>query len=522
MRIFGMIVALLLVSATYAQKDDEVVFSGSIQSDVLIPQDDDVIGATTDNDWAKTNTYADMNLRYRNLEAGLRLEYLDHPLPGYESDFKGWGVPHYFVTAKWKRLELTAGSFYEQFGSGLVLRTYEDRPLGIDNALLGGRVVVHPTDGLTLKALSGKQRRYWHHNDGLVSGADAEANIDTWLPALRHHDLRLTIGASWVNKYEPDEDIFADPTHRWNLPNYVNAWDARAALFKGPWNVLMEYAHKTQDPTFDNGYSYDNGSAAMLSASYTQRGLSVLLQARRSENFAFRSRRTMTGLSSTINHLPAFTTDHTYALPALYPYATQLATGEWAWQAEAGYTLKRNTALGGRYGTQLKANFSYVQDLDCKTTYYQDLNVQMTRRLNRDLKLTLFYMNQRYNKTVVEGEGGMIHANIFVADGLYSLSPKTRLRAELQYLTTPDDEGDWAFGLLELSLAPHWMFTACDAWNCGTSKIHYYQGLVTYSTGAHRLQVGYGRVQEGLNCSGGVCRYVPATKGFTIGYNYNF
>ena len=56
--------------------------------------------------------------------------------------------------------------------------------------------------------------------------------------------------------YEKDEEIFADPTHRYNLPKYVNAWDVRANLNKGPWGVLVEYAHKTQDPSFDNGYSY--------------------------------------------------------------------------------------------------------------------------------------------------------------------------------------------------------------------------------------------------------------------------
>ena len=132
------------------------------------------------------------------------------------------------------------------------------------------------------------------------------------------------------------------------------------------------------------------------------------------------------------------------------------------------------------------------------------------------------YMNQRYNKTVIEGERGMVRSNIFIADGLYQIASKTRLRGELQYLATADDEGDWTFGLLELSLAPHWMFTVSDMWNNGDTKIHYYQGLVTFNAGSHRLQAGYGRTRAGYNCSGGVCRYVPATKGFTLSYNYNF
>lgn len=69
--------------------------------------------------------------------------------------------------------------------------------------------------------------------------------------------------------------------------------------------------------------------------------------------------------------------------------------------------------------------------------------------------LNLMYMNQFYNKTIVEGEGGMIHSNIFVADALFNLSPKTRLRTEAQYLTTADDKGDWLFALAEpLTRAP--------------------------------------------------------------------
>ena len=292
--------------------------------------------------------------------------------------------------------------------------------------------------------------------------------------------------------------------------------------------MLVEYAHKTQDPSFDNGYSYHSGQVAMLSTSYSQRGLSLLLQAKRSENMSFRSRRNMLGTGAFINHLPAFTLDHTYALAALYPYATQLATGEWAYQLEAGYNIPRKTVLGGKYGMNVKLNYSYVRAIDSQwlkwgdDTYYQDLNVQLTRRMTRDIKLSLMYMNQRYNKTVIEGEGGMIHSNIFVADALMQLSRHTKLRTELQYLTTRQDQHDWAYALAELSLAPHWMFTISDLWNCGVTDIHYYQGLMTYNTGAHRIQLGYGRTRAGYNCSGGVCRYVPATKGFTLSYNYNF
>ena len=132
------------------------------------------------------------------------------------------------------------------------------------------------------------------------------------------------------------------------------------------------------------------------------------------------------------------------------------------------------------------------------------------------------YMNQFYNKTAIEGEGGMIHSDILVGEANYTFGKKTTLRAEGQYLFSKDDEGDWAFGLLELSCAPHWMFTLSDLYNVGETHLHYYLGSVSFSAKSHRVQLGYGRTRAGYNCSGGVCRYVPASKGFSLSYNYNF
>ncbi|MBR7065481.1 MAG: hypothetical protein IKI36_02130 [Prevotella sp.] len=533
-----------LFVAAQSGQDDKVTVTGSIQSDVLIPQEDEKIGTEKYDEWGLTNSYADVHLMSKNVDAGARVEFMRFPLPGYERDFKGWGLANIYAKMHMDKLEITLGNFYEQFGSGFILRTYEERSLGIDNSLLGARVMAKPLKGVTVKALSGWQRRYWSYNSALVSGGDLELNLDQWSQAMQDHGTYITLGASVVNKHEREDDIFVDATHKLKMPENVNAFDVRARVQQGNVSVLAEYAQKTQDPSFDNRYIYRKGNVAMLSASYSKRGMSLLLQAKRSDNMSFRSRRSMNGTSSFLNHLPAFTMDHTYALAALYPYATRPG-GEWAYQAELGYQFKRKTFLGGKYGTNLKVNFSHVHAIDRNEAtdvpdayntngygsafwkwgdgmYYQDLNVQIDKRLTKDFKVNLMYMNQFYNKTVVEGEGGMIHSNIFVADGKYRINNRLTLRGELQYLTTGEDEGDWAFALLELSVLPHFMFTVSDMYNCGESGIHYYQGLITFNTGSHRLQAGYGRTRAGYNCSGGVCRYVPASKGFTLSYNYNF
>lgn len=522
------------------EQSDKLRLSGSLQSDILFPEIDKTTGASADDGHFLTNTYLDLKATSRYVEAGARVEYLKHPLPGFENDIKGWGLPHFYVKGRYKNAELTLGSFYEQFGSGFIFRTYEERSLGIDNSLQGARLSYRPWDGVAVKILTGRQRRYWNHNDSWLTGGDIEWNIDEWLKGLQKHQTYAMIGFSYINKYEKEDVVMTDPTHRLRLPRYVNAFDVRMRVQHRSLNVLAEMAMKTQDPSNDNGYIYRNGYVAMLSGSYSKRGMSLLLQAKRSTNMTFRSSRGMEGTSSFINHLPAFTIEHTYTLPALYPYATR-PDGEWAYQAAGAYTFPKGSMLGGKYGTMVKINFSHVHSISKNedggrgtdgygssfwhwgaSTYYQDIDVQVEKRLGKDTRLNLMYMNQRYNQTVIEGHGGMLNSQIFVADVKQKLARKTTLRVEGQYLFSKDGDKDWAFALAELSLAPHWMFTLSDLYNLGNTHVHYYQGFVTYSGGAHRLQLGYGRTRAGFNCSGGVCRYIPATKGLTLSYNYNF
>lgn len=535
----GLLIGMSGVSL-HAQESDKLRLSRSIQSDMLLAQKDSTTGAEATDGRFLTNTYLDLKLTSRYVEAGARLEYLKHPLPGYENDFKGWGVPYAYLKGRYKNAELTLGSFYEQFGSGFILRSYEERSLGIDNSLQGARLNYRPWAGVAVKVLTGRQRRYWNHNKSWMTGADVEWNIEELFKTLQQRNTYITLGASYLNKHERDEVIMVDPTHRLHLPLNVNAFDVRLRVQHRAFNVLAEMAMKSQDPSHDNGYIYRNGYVAMLSGSYSKRGMSLLLQAKRSTNMGFRSRRGMEGISSFINHLPPFTMEHTYTLAALYPYATR-PEGEWAYQAAAAYTFPKGSTIGGKYGTTVKVNFSHVHSVRKNgageigtdgygspfwawgdDTYYQDVDFQVEKRLAKDTKLNLMYMYQRYNQTLLEGHGGMLNSHIFVADVKQKLAPNTTLRVEGQYLASKDGDKDWLFGLAELSLAPHWMFTLSDLYNVGNTRVHYYQGYVTYSGGAHRLQLGYGRTRAGFNCSGGVCRYIPATKGLTLSYNYNF
>ena len=567
-RPLALLLAGLAVTTVNAQ-ENKVAVHGSIQSDILIPQEDHKIGTGTYNDWGLTNTYAEVGLTSKHIEAGVRAEYLEHPLPGFDDPrFNGWGVSNIYVKALGNGFDVTVGDFYDQFGSGFVFRTYEERSLGIDNSIRGARLNVSAVKGATLKLLGGVQRCFWDWDtDAWLGGADLELNMEQYFKGLADKNITWMIGGSYLMKHENEEDVLVPGTnYKLNMDPMVHTFGVRTRLQSGPYSFMAEYAWKTQDPSKDNDYIYRNGSAVMVSASYSKKGLSALVQAKRSENMSNRMKRgfvSYLGGNCRLNHMPAFSYQHTYALPALYPYATQDADGEWAFQGEFGYTFKRRTALGGKYGTKLKVNFSYIRGIDKTPTesliegvnstmgtdgyhskffgfggvYYKDINVQLEKKLSKSFKLNLMYMNQLYNKTVVEGEGGVVKSNIFVAEGKYQFSPKMTLRGEAQYLQTKQDQGDWYYGLLELSVLPYLMFTISDQYNAnvpyytenkqvddskGTHSQHYLLGSVTATSKAHRLQLSYGKTRAGYNCSGGVCRFVPASYGMTVSYNYNF
>lgn len=535
---------LFYLNYIFAQENNndnkKVDVLGSIQTDILIPQKDKYLGIDTIEHHFLTNTYIDVNATSKYFDAGIRAEYMVNPLPGFDSDFSGWGIPHFYLKGKLKNIDLTLGHFYEQFGSGFILRTYEERSLGIDNALLGARLKVLPFNGVNITLLTGKQRRYWKINKSTISGANIELNLEQWFKNLQKHNTYLTFGASFVNKYESDETILVDQKYKLNLPKNVSAIDVRLQLQHKSINILAEYAYKSQDPTQGNNYIYRNGYVAMLSASYSKKRMSVLLQAKRSVNMDFRSKRSEVGLASTINNLPAFTTTHTYALAALYPYATH-PEGEWAYQAMASYSFKKHSALGGRYGTKIKFNASHVVGIKTNylgskgsngygsafwqwgnSTFYQDLNLTIEKPLSKRTLLYFIYMKQIYNETIVKGEGSTLHNHIFIVDLKHKISKHNTIRIETQYLHSKEENGKWAFALSEMSFAPHFAFSLSDLYNIGNPHSHYYQAFAIYAVGAHRLQVGYGKTRAGYNCASGVCRYIPATKGFTLSYNFNF
>lgn len=124
------------------------------------------------------------------------------------------------------------------------------------------------------------------------------------------------------------------------------------------------------------------------------------------------------------------------------------------------------------------------------------------------------------------GDEEMVYANIAVVDLTYKFNRKHSLRTELQGLWTKEDDGDWAALTLEYNISPIWFFSVMNEYNYGNPvsnmQIHYYNMSFGYTDKSNRISVRYGRQREGLLCVGGVCRYVPASTGFTITLTSSF
>jgi hypothetical protein len=510
------------------------------------------------------NGFTEINYSLKNFTAGMRFEAYLPPLVGFDTHFEGYGVPYWFLNYKNDKLEITAGNFYEQFGNGMSLRTWQDWTLGYDNSLRGIRVKFTPVDGITIKGVWGTQRNFWDPytsgSRGIVKGADLDIFLNALFEGLKDARTKISFGGSFVSDYQKGKttDLLVDTLiYTLKLPENVATYSGRVNLNVGGVNFYTEYAHKINDPSALNNFIYQDGNGLFSTLSYSQKGLGVLGAVKIIDNMSFKSNRLVTNNQEDINYLPAITKQHTYALAAMYPYATQ-PTGEFGYSGTVTYTFKRNTALGGKSGLTFAVNFSKVNALSKdsvyinaingmainrpgtigyksnfftpgKTVYYQDLNVEIDKKFSKRWKGIFTYLSQVYNKEIVEGHAttyGLVHANIGVADITCNLTHVYSLRAEFQGLWTEQDKGNWAAALVEFTIAPKWFFSVQDQWNFGNAdsqqRLHYYLASVGYTYNTSRISLSYGRQREGILCVGGVCRYVPAASGLMLTVNSSF
>lgn len=513
---------------------------GSFQMDAQYYMEDSLIGAKVPDERMGMNAFANILYTNGDFSAGVRFESFQNVMQGFDPRNKGNGIPYRFASYKTDDLTITVGNFYEQFGNGLILRAYQDWNIGIDNSIDGLQLQYKPFPGITIKGLIGNHRFFFEKGEGIIRGADGEFALNEMIKKWADKKTKITLGGSIVSKYQKD----MDPIYK--LPENVAAFAGRLNVVSGKINFVSEYAYKINDPSAVNNYIYKPGEALYISTAYSQKGFGVSLSSKRIDNMNFRSDRSITGNPLMINFLPALTKQHVYTLAALYPYSTQ-PNGEIGFQGEVTYNIKKKTKLGGKWGTDIALNYSralsinkaavndttpvgesgtlgYTSDFFTlgKDIYYDDLNIGISRRINKKIMMDLLYSYQTYNAEVIEGHPGapVVYANIAVADLTFKLKDKKSLQTELQHLWAKQDEGNWAMLLLQYTIAPKWFFALSDMYNYGNEikdkQVHYLTASAGFIKNANRIALTYGKQREGILCVGGVCRNVPAANGITL------
>lgn len=554
-------------SDTLPRKDYGRVYGG-FESNAQWYLNDKEMGTSHPENPLRSNSYLFVNYQIDKWTAGVQVEsYLNEALLNFNPNYKDVNLGTYFLNYKTKKWDLTVGHFYEQFGSGMILRAWESRNLGINTALFGGRVVYRPLSDIKLTALYGRQRTGFKLSEGKIYGFDSEFQLSN---ALKLEKSDLSLGLSYVGRFEKTDIV--DP----NFNELTNSFSGRVNYSYSAFYSSLEYNYKSEDAIIDrisNTLQNDfvrSGSALLFNFGYSKQGLGIDATLRRTENMLFLSERIPTsipaidinGLPTTklssefsdkvLNFAPALTKQHHSLLANIYVYQAQvgidfksnsiLKAGETGGQIDVFYEFAKETPLGGAYGTKLSVNAaswynlpgvyrSSPSDYDTKffgvgTKYYSDYNIEIKKKVSEKLHTGFTYINQYYNKPWVEDASADVNTNIVAGEIIYNFQEDKSIRFEGEHLWADADFKNWAGGTLELDFKNKYSFYVLDIYNYGNDdsdkRTHFYNVGGAYRVNSTRIGLSYGRQRGGLVCVGGVCRVVPPSTGIGLTVSTSF
>lgn len=524
----------------------------------------------------RSNNYLNFNANYGKFTVGTQIEsYTNEALLNFNPKFKRTDFATYYANYKSKKLDVTLGHYYVQFGSGMVLRTWEDRALGINNALRGGKIVYSPNDNISLTALYGRVRTGFDVAKGDVFGFNADVNISQ-LIKLESFDFKY--GFSAVSRYE---ELAESVT---NIEPFTNLFSNRFEFGYKNYYLNTEYVFKSRDAMVRRDYIdtqfAKEGAGLLINFGYSKKGFGFDANLRRVENMQLLAQRSLDNypaLSSTsinyndkiLNFIPSLTKQHHSNLANIYVYQSQFQVvmdpstinkfGEIGGQFDLFYDFKKGTTIGGKYGTKVNLNVSTWYNLKAKfrysnnagesipnyhtelfqTTekYFSDYNIEITKKLSPKFKTAFTYINQYYNNRYIQGVAKQfdINSHTIFSESSYQLTSKKAITIGFEHMWADNDRKNWAGANVEYNHNEHWSIFAMDMYNYGFDEkshlinenidmfdIHFYNFGAAYKKGSTRIALNYGRQRGGLVCAGGVCRFVPPSTGLGIQISTSF
>ncbi|MEL6924774.1 MAG: DUF6029 family protein [Bacteroidota bacterium] len=540
MRIFFLILFSLSITAAWAQPSNGGRLSGSLQTNANFFIRDTAIGAANtpqyDRQLFGSESWLELNYSNWGFDMGLRFDlFLNSNLLNPQGSYTDQGIGRWFIKKQVEKFRIEAGYLYDQIGSGIIFRAYEQRPIAIDNALAGISVSYELKEDWTLKAFAGRQKQQFDLYDSNIKGF----NVEGFLAGGEKTPWSIAPGIGMVNKTLADETVnqivsaISTYTPQDSIGANYNtfAFSAYNTLTLGPITWYVEGAYKSSEVIFDPfaeklNWTGDRslgklvqrpGSVLYSTLSYAANGLGITLEGKRTENFTFRTNPFVTLNQGAINFLPPMARENSFRLLTRYNAATQ-ELGEQAWQLDLRYAPNR------KWGVLV--NLASIQQLD-GTQLYQELFSEFSYRYQRKWHLLAGVQLQRYNQAIYEVKPGVPDVRTVspYVEWTYKLDRKKSLRFELQYMHNEQDFGSWIFVLAEFGMAPNWVFSVSDMYNVvptKTPRIHYPRLDISYTRRANRFIASYVKQVEGVVCTGGICRFEPAFSGFRLSINSTF
>ena len=533
---------VLLCSSLCLVAQDKGAFSGALQTSVNYFIKDAAIGAINipqyDQGLIGVDTWLNLSYSFKGYNAGVRLDYFKNsnlliPTAAYSDQ----GLGKAFINKRFDKLYVELGYVYGQIGSGIIFRAYEERPLLIDNALVGVKARYDITDNWSASGFVGRQKNQFSLNEGLIKGGsiegfyatgsdDAPLSFSPGIGLVNRTHSQQTVDrlVNIVKQYIGDERIgLKYNTYLTSIYNSLNYQDLTlyieyayksAEAFRDPISTRTELTGQQTFGKFVN----EPGSVLYTSLNFGDAKLGVTVELKRTQNFNFKSDPTLTGAMGLVGFLPPMSRENTYRLTSRYTPTTQ-DLSERAIQTEIRY--RHNKKLSAL------ANFARITDLKDELLY-REYFLQFQYKQKRKWLLTAGIQSVNYNQEVFEVKPNvpLVKTITPFAEFLYRFTNKRSLKTEIQYLNTDEDLGSWVYGLAEVGLAPHWLFELSGMYNIdpakGGDKIFYPTLGAVYNYKTHRVGIRYVKQVEGIVCAGGICRLEPAFSGARFTLNSTF
>ena len=461
------ILCLLVVASASARekKRDLGRLSGSIETSWGVYVDDPALSTPLTQRYG-TNTYVNLGYTIKGVRAGLQYDIYEPQMLGYDSELKGNGLKGFYAGWADSRWDVTLGTFYGQFGSGMLFRAFEQRDMGINTSVLGASVRWNPLPWLTATVMGGLPRRYMEmFNPSAVYGADFELSLLE--PFVPDTDAVLMLGGSWA-------------------PRTVNSFSGRLAFSKGCFSFDGEYVHKGRsyglDPRLEQFAFVRPGQALLLNMDIALPVFSASIVWRSIENMSIRQDDSPHAASVNLNYLPSLTKQHKYALFQLYPHEVHDFGGE----TGGSIDMAGSIPVGGnpRRPLRYSVNASVFWDMEYGPDGYRFMGtggglvwaeayLELEKKWGPDWKTVVAAGWQRKPEDSRLGYGEMMMNTVSaVADVLWQISSRYSLRMELQHAWSDfvDDQG-WMMGMIEFGIAPGFMFYVSDMLNYRTNAL---------------------------------------------------